>query len=478
MASRAEPNSRSLGGVKNIVATSAVVRRGVLRARHYFSTFLLSVAALTVASCTTTEENRLVEVGIGTDLYSSDTKENTELEELYLEYMCVQGGIGHLDSSNKPVCDVIDSDPLKWTIVVKAGFNDIDRRCDAYLAWLNAKRRTNRAILNQLSQTTTATQSIMRIAEASADAITIVGLVFGLARDAFTNYYSRLLLEVESSTVELIVTENRRNFRAALSDVPILIRPDAVHVLSSYLLICTPHVIENNINVRAQFSVSGNITPPQDFSGEDVRRTLTSSALLRAIPSDARSPLSFEDDGQNGKGTMPSEFISGAKSLYEQRITRLEGIDIQKKLCVEPALGNFYNKTRAAILLMKQVKFAGDDTDTINNDTQYTAVRSSDNCDEKEVNYANAYEKFRLETDQTVKAFQAKLAQCDNKLGVKSDSEYNTSVTQSGVFDDDTRNAIEKIKARLIDKGVITENASSELFKESYEEIVLCNKVL
>ena len=42
----------------------------------------------------------------------------------------------------------------------------------------------------------------MFTAGASASALTIAGLAFGLASDTFTNYYSRLLLEIEKSTVE------------------------------------------------------------------------------------------------------------------------------------------------------------------------------------------------------------------------------------------------------------------------------------
>ena len=96
-----------------------------------------------------------------------------------------------------------------WTLLVRSGFNDIDWRCDSYLAWLNARRRNRNAILNEITDTRNFTEAVMFTAGASASALTIAGLAFGLASNTFTNYYSRLLEEIEKSTVEVLVHEKR-----------------------------------------------------------------------------------------------------------------------------------------------------------------------------------------------------------------------------------------------------------------------------
>jgi DNA-binding beta-propeller fold protein YncE len=78
--------------------------------------------------------------------------------------------------------------------------------------------------------------------------ITIVGIAFGLASDTFMNVRSRLLLEVDKSTVETVVINGQNRYRMGLTRVVIDTRVAAVYALRSYLRICTPFTIENQIN--------------------------------------------------------------------------------------------------------------------------------------------------------------------------------------------------------------------------------------
>jgi hypothetical protein len=433
---------------------------------------LPAILLLTAAGCTPFGENSRIERGIGTDLYTSETARNTQLLDLYLRHMCVQGGVGRLDDQNRPFCGMDGSDSSGWTLVVKAGFNDIDRRCDAYLAWLNSKRRTNNSVLNQLSQTATATQSIMRIAGASANPLTLVGIGFGLTRDTFTNYYSRLLLEVESSTVELVVTENRNQFRDAFADTAVQYRPDAVHILRSYLLICTPHVIENNINIRTRFSVAGNIAPPQNDYADQVRKSLTKAALLRTAPTDPRGKLKPQEPGPGEK------FITGAKTADEKTINRPSGIRIQENLCVSPADGKFGKITRGAIVMAKQAQpgaFGSDTSDTLNNDAQIKAILRQDSCLGNQRLYANAYEKFKFFDESKIRNFQASLALCDALVGKIADPNFQSAVTKTGKFDANTRAAILAVKSKLKDPAISSEATSNQVFAPSFNAIIRCD---
>lgn len=144
--------------------------------------------ALLVGGCDTTD-SRFFRYGIGTDLYSEDIVQTTQLQDIYLTELCRQA---------LPVVSTADSQCLTampnsngWNLIVQAGLNDVDRRCDSYLAWLDDRRRTNNAVLKELGDITVASQAIMRVAGVGANPITLAGLAFGLAANTFTNVNSR-----------------------------------------------------------------------------------------------------------------------------------------------------------------------------------------------------------------------------------------------------------------------------------------------
>jgi hypothetical protein len=74
-----------------------------------------------------------------------------------------------------------------------------------------------------------------------------VGIAFGLAADTFTNISSRLLLEVNHSTVQSVVLGYQADFRAKNLKVIIDNRPAAIYLLRSYLRLCMPYSIETSI---------------------------------------------------------------------------------------------------------------------------------------------------------------------------------------------------------------------------------------
>ena len=110
-------------------------------------------------------------------------------------------------------CDMSRYGAAQWSALVSAGFNDIDRRCDGYLAWLASRRRDRNAILSQISDTRTFTEALLFTTGVGAAPMAIAGLAFGLASNSFTNYYSRLLFEIEKSTISVLVREKRLQYR-------------------------------------------------------------------------------------------------------------------------------------------------------------------------------------------------------------------------------------------------------------------------
>jgi hypothetical protein len=170
--------------------------------------------------------------GVGTELAHSSIGQQTTAQNAYVSSICQQTGDGCGD----------------WKTFTYAGMNDIDARCDAYLAWLDSRRRWNGPIQKQIADTSTATTTIMAFTGAGAVAIGVVAAAFGFTRNSFDNAQSRLLMEVNHSTVQTIVLSNQDRFRKQVATADIVSRPVAIYALRQYLRLCMPFTIENEIN--------------------------------------------------------------------------------------------------------------------------------------------------------------------------------------------------------------------------------------
>jgi len=419
--------------------------------------------ALLVSSCSVLEE-KLIQEGIGTELPVADMAEATRRLDAYLTYLCAQAGGTRLvaETSDAMIsCDMSRYGAAQWSALVSAGFNDIDRRCDGYLAWLASRRRDRNAILSQITDTRTFTEALLFTTGVGAAPIAIAGLAFGLASNSFTNYYSRLLFEIEKSTVSVLVREKRLQYRETLN-VRIAYQPDAVHVLREYLLICTPFYIEDLVNQRTRDSVAGN-TPADKGNAEQIRRSLVAGALLNSIPKSPRDSL----PGAGGNPPAATEPKMGGTpaSDSERTMSRSTGQSIQRNLCVSET-GVFDPATRTAIQQAKMganqsgpsaVQFGNTDKEIVSaTEAQFFVGSRPCKFDRKDVNrgYLTAFEKFVFPEEDGIKSFQLQLAKCDPNLN-----------KISGVFDPLTRAAIKvaksKVKPELPDAKTDTLNDNS-----------------
>lgn len=270
--------------------------------------------------------------GIGTDLYTPDIAAITQLQDVYLGELCRQS-LPTFSSAQVGQCS------NSWDLIVEAGMNDIDQRCDAYLSWLNDKRRTNAAVIKQFGDMAWATQNIMNIAGVSADPITIVGTAFGLATNTFTNVNSRLLFEVDRTTVQTLVLNRRNDYRKSMGQIHIASRPAAVHALRSYLTICTPFAIETDINATVtifqQGGAKGNSKPLVDPG--------------TVVPRRADRPIVVTPP--------PKRPAPGAQGAFEETIGLERARAIQRTMCV-PDTGDLAGSaTRGAIVDLKAALF-------------------------------------------------------------------------------------------------------------------------
>jgi hypothetical protein len=462
-------------GMRGKAAIFACVRLGLLRAGIVASSLAF---VLLVSGCSSLEE-KLIQEGIGTELPAVDIAESTRRLDAYLNYLCAQAG-GTRTAVETPDavfgCDMNRYGGAGWSLLVRAGFNDIDRRCDSYLGWLSARRRDRSAILSQIHDTRTFTEALLYTTGVGAAPIAIAGLAFGLASNSFTNYYSRLLFEIEKSTVSVLVHEKRLQYREKLGS-NIAFQPDAVHVLREYLLICTPFYIEDLINQRTRDSVAGN-DPADKGNADQIRRSIVAGALLGSIPKTPRDPLSGV--GNNPRTEPLEPRMAGGITESEQAMSKTTGQKIQASLCIQPT-ASFDKETRTAIVQAKlganQSNAASIPFNNIENqivsagETQkFLDSKSCFSDAVKSRKYRTIFEKFAFSDQAGIQSLQTVLAACDPTLVRGVDGQF------SGKFDDATRKAItvakkEKMNAKR--KAELTDADTDTLNDKSYNNITL-----
>ena len=150
----------------------------------------LAVALAVTGVLSACQDTAYLENGIGAQLPAADIAQSTALQNQYFGHLCVQ--VGYTSCTTLPTID----QPM-WTLIVRQGMNDIDRRCDAYLQWLDDKKRSKGPLIAQSNAVSATTQAIIQIVSPGSAAISIVGVAFGLLNQSIENYHSRLLLEIE-----------------------------------------------------------------------------------------------------------------------------------------------------------------------------------------------------------------------------------------------------------------------------------------
>jgi hypothetical protein len=331
-------------------------------------------SVLVSAGCNLATEGLYYREGIGTGLYRSELAGATDLQDQYVLHICRQAGLS---------CTEAGLDSREWMLFVQAGMNDIDLRCDGYLAWLDNRRRSSTPILNQLAATSTATQAILRVTGAGATPITIVGIAFGLAADTFTNVNSRLLFEINQSTVQSVVLGHQTDFRIRASEVLVTSRPMAIYLLRNYLRICMPFSIETSIN---------NTISVYHRAGPQALETVplaTRGAKVAGITSPPPPPAVIRITEPSRTGTrstdpvreasLPPQVITSAKTEIERTISLASGKAIQRILCV-PDSGDFDVTTRSALRDFKAALLHPDEaaaTDSVDVDADLRKLREA-----------------------------------------------------------------------------------------------------
>lgn len=293
--------------------------------------------ALATAACDPAKDRAYFLDGVGTKLSSADLGEETTLQDQYIGSLCEQAGAPFVETTSGRTCDVGN-----WTSIVQAGMNDIDRRCDAYLAWLDARRRDKEPILNEISAIGTATHEIMVVSGVGTAPLAIVTQAFGLATQTYTNWNSRLLLEVNQSTVQTLVYSRQSDFRNAIANESVPDRPRAIYLLRNYLRICMPITIETDINTSITL----------------VQRGAPMAAKESSVVQTAKSPLTLDVTRPIVPSTRPVTILDPIKGTAEESVPYLQGRKIQRALCVKTANGDFGPPTSDTRMHLREFKAA------------------------------------------------------------------------------------------------------------------------
>jgi len=287
-------------------------------------------------------ESRYLRYGIGTDLYWDGLPAATQLQDTYLAYICAQAISPGARSADAGICDGLALGSRDWGLLVQAGMNDIDLRCDGYLAWLHDKRASREPILKQLAAMGGATAAILRATDVGATPIALAGIAFGLAAETFTNIDLRLLNGVDYTTVQSVVRDNRTQFRVNNLNLVIDNRPAAIYVLRNYLSICMPSSIEMSINNTINVYHRGG--------PEALRNTPVG---LRSAPATAGTSagvrgVTIRVDQPPPVAPPPAKLMQDSIGPVERSISLSSGMALQRALCVAET-GAFDSATRAQL---------------------------------------------------------------------------------------------------------------------------------
>lgn len=417
--------------------------------RNILITILLLLAAL-LPACQSPSSQYLMN-GIGAGLPAPDMDRAGKLQNAYFNYLCQQAGLVSDPFGSEPgKCQVQAMDSGSWNLIVRQGMNDIDRRCDAYLEWLDNKQRSKGPLLNQVRDVQGAVRGIMfAVDPGSTAAMEIVGLAFGLIDRSLQNYNSRLLDLVEPSTRNSVVLNALRDFRREIKDKRLQFgtRPDAEYALREYMRRCLPFAIEAQIN---DLSTLGS----QGVSPREATTIFESpvASILSDTPRTSRDPIirtpknTAGNGGVSGSNNQDGPNLGGITST-EKRFELSEVEELQTNLCTSVS-GQFDPSTRNAIEKM-QAGIGAPVTGKIEGNTQKAIAFSSPfGCD----GYLDAFEKFHFRPGGTgssaeqIRLFQASLNKCANRLAAFSGGALALPVTtgelKTGALDSATRDLI------------------------------------
>jgi hypothetical protein len=229
----------------------------------------------------------------------------------------------------------------RWSLVMKAGIQLINGRCDQYLDALFRFNREQRAARQGLTAVGAATSGIMGLTNVAGMPIAIVATAFGLAATLFDAGVTSVLFLVEPSALRNIVIQGRLIYLDGLLQrthnlADINTRPDVMLGLQGYLTQCSPAAIEANINNAANGSPFA-VTQQQVAPGSQAAAAIATGTPAVGL---VGQPFALSQTSlQRPPTSPPQQFAPPNRLPSEESLTTAAIIRVQRALGV-PATGD------------------------------------------------------------------------------------------------------------------------------------------
>ncbi|OUM00607.1 hypothetical protein A8M77_20125 [Variovorax sp. JS1663] len=138
-----------------------------------------------------------------------------------------------------------------WDLVVAAGMDYADRKCESYMHALFRLNRDRRTVVSEIGLLGAAAAGVMAAAKSAARDVSIVAIAFGLAGATVDNLSSNLLYDLDPSSVRSMVRTLQENYRKNLQP-GYRNRPAAMSAIRSYAILCVPSNIEAEVNLSVK----------------------------------------------------------------------------------------------------------------------------------------------------------------------------------------------------------------------------------
>lgn len=354
---------------------------------------LLICTFLSLSACTEEAQSYRYR-GTGTELYTSQTSQDTQNLLRYLTELCAQSG-QYQNSEDGYTCNPT----VQYKLLMHAGFNDIDTRCNRYLTWIDSERTRRLAYRNGLSATQTLLAGALGISGASADTLAYLALAFGFAGSFHDAVTTSMMMNLESSTIKTIVYKRRQAFREAAQRTSIDTQPELIYALRNYLNICTPQTIVLDVNTFSRSALTGTRVDVKAQAQEQFRALGPLSASAPATKPGTPVPPP--------KGNCPD-----CAAIFENSSNRSQPQfqSAQTLLCVGTDAST--EETVAAVEFSEKTGLFPSNRNGKLSDGEFRDLAVV-GCEAKDVEFLNIWEKDKLQSEAIRKVLIGRLNKLD-----------------------------------------------------------------
>ena len=203
--------------------------------------FIIAILSVTTgcASLVNDKKSELAQAGPGTTIDPINAKDYSDNQEKVLKQLKVMTG------KNQP----------SWDNIISAGLQYSDARCSDYLESLYWVNKQLKADIRNVNSAGTLTSGLMGITKTAASTIAGTAVLFGFAEETVSSTGSRILFELEPSSIRSLVEGSQKAYRNALQ-TGYNDQAGAFSVIREYISLCLPSRIEAEINNAAKNAVS------------------------------------------------------------------------------------------------------------------------------------------------------------------------------------------------------------------------------